>query len=348
MKILLIATTMLIPMAAFAQGGFDARRQTAPPPPSQLPTTNAAPTFGVPADVGPPLGEGAPLPQTPAPFASDLRAPGPDSTTSGPLSNRPRPDAGTPMGPMPQMQSTMDQLPRSLPAQTMPAPTARGDPAMQQTETGNNVSGTAAKLGEAELDRLLRSPSGPPLPDADMGGHAGEAREEDELNRRLRVWQMRNKVGDQILAAATNLQKYRQIVEGKADRDGNPQQGPAGYQTAPQQMASGDASAAAAPKTIPLPVVTRVSGIGSRVTATVLIPYDGAKSLRTGDRLPNGMRVTSIQGMNVVVEMRDGSRRTLPWGDSVPAYEETAASQRPTGQPQPMPQGPPQGIPFIR
>lgn len=74
------------------------------------------------------------------------------------------------------------------------------------------------------------------------------------------------------------------------------------------------------------PVVSSISGAPGSAVAVILVPYAGMVNARVGTVLPNGMKVVSIAGSGVIVE-RDGSRSTLPFGDSVPRVQVPPTSQ---------------------
>jgi type IV pilus biogenesis protein PilP len=68
----------------------------------------------------------------------------------------------------------------------------------------------------------------------------------------------------------------------------------------------------------PDPVVAEVLGAGNSVRAEILVPYMGRFNVSTGDTLPNGQKVVSI-GANGVTVMKDGERKMLAFGTSVPS-----------------------------
>lgn len=85
------------------------------------------------------------------------------------------------------------------------------------------------------------------------------------------------------------------------------------------------------------PVVSSITG-GARPQAVVLVPYTGAVTVQSGDRLPNGMRVTSIDETGVRVSGPDGPMK-LGFGTSVPLSK--PAPQAPaSADPRAFTQGP--------
>jgi type IV pilus biogenesis protein PilP len=59
------------------------------------------------------------------------------------------------------------------------------------------------------------------------------------------------------------------------------------------------------------PTVRSIEGVGSRVYATVQLENGSAMDVRTGDVLPNGMKVESIAANEVVVRKRNQRRYRL-------------------------------------
>ncbi|TLX17265.1 hypothetical protein FFR93_08185 [Rhizobium sp. MHM7A] len=68
----------------------------------------------------------------------------------------------------------------------------------------------------------------------------------------------------------------------------------------------------------PDPVVSSVMGAAGNARAEVLVPYSGKFTVKVGDTLPNGQKIVSI-GSNGVTVSKDGSRKVLSFGDSVPS-----------------------------
>jgi type IV pilus biogenesis protein PilP len=68
----------------------------------------------------------------------------------------------------------------------------------------------------------------------------------------------------------------------------------------------------------PDPVVSSVMGAAGNARAEVLVPYSGRFTVKVGDTLPNGQKVVSI-GSNGVTVSKDGERKVLSFGDSVPS-----------------------------
>jgi len=85
------------------------------------------------------------------------------------------------------------------------------------------------------------------------------------------------------------------------------------------------------------PVVSSITG-GARPQAVVLVPYTGAVTVQAGDRLPNGMRVLSIDETGVRVSSPDGPMK-LGFGTSVPLARQAPAAA-PAADPRAFTQGP--------
>jgi type IV pilus biogenesis protein PilP len=74
-----------------------------------------------------------------------------------------------------------------------------------------------------------------------------------------------------------------------------------------------------------MPIVNSVSGTGSALRATILVPQHGEVRVSRGEILPNGMRVASIDRTTVVVD-RGGERIILPFGADAPRSRQAAAA----------------------
>lgn len=186
-------------------------------------------------------------------------------------------------------------------------------------------SGLTAPLPQSDLEAALASRTGPPLPDAQLGSHSGEAAAEAELRRRDALLTLRGTVNQKLLDNITQEQAIR-IALAKAalpvvlPSDGNTG-APAG--TGPLAGKPGEGDTAGVVNTAdqpqPVPVVFEIGGLGRDLTAQVLVPYAGERQIRRGSLLPQGLTVVEIDPFAVIVEGPDHIRKALPMGRSVPA-----------------------------
>lgn len=80
----------------------------------------------------------------------------------------------------------------------------------------------------------------------------------------------------------------------------------------------------------PDPVVASVMGAAGNARAEILVPYSGKFTVKVGDTLPNGQKIVSI-GSNGVTVAKDGERKILSFGDSVPSVRPVGNAAQMTG-----------------
>jgi type IV pilus biogenesis protein PilP len=222
------------------------------------------------------------------------------------------------------------------------------------------ITGIAPPLTGNELDSELNSQAGPPLPDAQLTGHRADASLEMDLKNRSALLDLQTSVNDKLLGVMKQDEELRIAyartqmpitVFPTIDSDGataeqaltNSQNsgsstassGTAGTAGATVPTAPDTGTTTTAPTPVPVPVVYAIGGIGSNLTADILIPYSGAREVTVGSNLPNGLKVVKIDPFSVLVRSSDGNIYSLPMGRSVPSTP-PAPPQAPTAIQQDM------------
>jgi len=215
----------------------------------------------------------------------------------------------------------------------VPAPAAPAVPAAPEARTqesfilpqGATIADTAQRVQSlaAEGGKALNDLIGAePLP-----REKGQIDSLADLKRQILLLE------EQLKLAKLAKELYKELhsqEEGNADEIRRLNEEKAALEEQLRLMQSAPAAAASQPDE-PLPVVQSISGAAGNAKAVVLVPYGGVINARVGTVLPNGMKVVSISGEGVLVD-REGSRVTLPFGDSVPRFRAQAGAFPPVGR----------------
>lgn len=220
-----------------------------------------------------------------------------------------------------QAAPQVPQLPNSAPV-AFPGP-VNGGPAVAAPAKGLPAGATLS-----DADQQVRAMAAEASRDLDAlaAGALSSARENNDVNTKA-VRQNQIMDLDHQIAIAERSKKLWTILNGEdsekegqikeleakvssltAEKDALAKRAEQASILARQSVANPD----------PDPVVSSVIGAAGNARAEVLVPYSGKFTVKIGDTLPNGQKIVSIGSTGVTVA-KDGERKLLSFGDSVPS-----------------------------
>lgn len=225
-------------------------------------------------------------------------------------------------------------LPAHAPTASPPSPLAAGgsrDDGQNAVPTLDGAEGAVEKL-MSEADGRLSKLSGGALPNADVSSHQSDLDAMAAIQRDIQILQLKNQKAE----LATTLWKTLNDLENPEEKErasgATTSTGPDVVSVPPPPAAAAPAVTAAPKVDEPpaLPVIVSLSGVGNALRANLLVPYKGEITVRSGDVLPNGMRVVTVTSTGVVV--RDGKKTwSLGFGSEVPSAPPPPPSAFPVG-----------------
>lgn len=217
---------------------------------------------------------------------------------------------------------------------------------MSQMRVGSNAEKTIG----ADVPAAGAAPGSGNLSPPDMSGYRDELSEMGEEERQIRLLKLKQERASLAMRLWNTLYDPREFVNG-----GLPQES---EQSKKDKSAEDKKPVAALPppvlpmpitapvveqsekQALPYPKILEISGTGSRLQATLLVPYLGEMSVVGGTVLPGGRKVEEVSAQGVTVTDPEMGTVPLGYGDSVPLSPATPAARLgPMGMGGQMPQG---------